>query len=66
MILEAEDNYFSLYTSIFNKLKSHTIKDKLKRLSRIFTEDDGKRDIIEDRRQLKNILKTQRPQRESK
>jgi hypothetical protein len=61
MIIEAEDNYFTLYSSIFNKFKNNIVSEKLKKLSRIFAgdiaDDNREHDIIKDREQLKNILK---------
>lgn len=63
MIIEAEQNYFSLYSSIFHKLKPQEIKNKLNRLTKIFTEEGEKEpdDIIKDRQSLKELLKNKRP-----
>lgn len=57
MITKAENYYDLLYSSIFNKLKPQTIKQKLKSVSRII-EDDVESDIIKDRDELRNLIKS--------
>lgn len=64
MEIEAEQNYFDLYASVFNKFKPKEIKKKLDKIaSRFSGESDEEKtsDIIDDRKKLKQILKNQRP-----
>lgn len=57
MITKAENYYDLLYANIFNKMKTQTIKQKLKSISRII-EDDVENDIMKDREELRNLIKS--------